>query len=1086
VGRHRNVEVLTYSEVVGVTGTVGNFKVSIQELPRFVDAKKCTGCGLCAEYCPVDAIDGFNEGLSERAAVYIDYPQAVPLVFAIDRERCVGCGLCERMCLAGAIKYADGIRIRELNVGAIILAPGVDAFNARLKGELGYERYANVVSSLEFERILSASGPFRGRVQRPSDGTVPVKVAFLQCVGSRDETCGNRYCSSVCCMYATKEAVIAKEHENLVEPTIFFMDMRAYGKDFDRYIERAHEEYGVKFVRCRVSSVQELPESQDLSVHYETEEGELVREVFNLVILSVGVQPSARLRVLAQRVGVEIDEYGFCVTDAFTPVETSKPGVFVCGTFSSPKDIPETVTQASAAASQVGTLLSPVRGSLVKEKEYPQELDVKGQLPRIGVFVCHCGINIGGVVDVPSVVDYVRTLPNVVYVCDNLYTCSSDTQEIIKENIKKHELNRVIVASCTPRTHEPLFRETISEVGLNPYLFEMANIRDQDSWVHMHNPKAATEKAKDLVRMVVAKVRTFEPLERIHINVLPSGLVLGGGVSGMNAALTLAEQGFEVYLVEKKQKLGGILRERYYMLDGKDPQKYLKNLIKKVTQNDLIHIFLNAEINNISGYVGNFVTSITYDKQKKNLEHGIIIVATGGTEYKPNSYLYGKDERVITQSELEKCLSTHKFGNPDSVVMIQCVGSRDAEHPYCSRICCSQALKNALKIKEQNPKTEVFILYRDIRTYGLMEDYYIKARENGVIFIRYDEEKKPKVNNTLSKNGINRLNVTVIDPILQEKISLSPDLIILSVGILPSSDYKTLSQMLKVPINEDGFFSEAHVKLRPVDFATEGIFLCGLAHSPKSISESITQAYAAASRAIILMSKKQILAEAITAHVTEEECIGCGLCISICPYGAAEFVRTQDDKWVSKINEILCKGCGVCAVICPKMAIEMYHFKRDQILTQIRSSFIIPKEGEFEPKIIVFTCNWCSYAGADLAGVSRIQYPPNVRLIRLMCSGRVDPLFIFEALSSGADGVLITGCHPGECHYVSGNLWAEERYEAIKSLIKEIGLEPERLRLSWISASEGAKFAQVIKDMVIDMKKLGPNPLTKSLIVKEV
>jgi heterodisulfide reductase subunit A len=1085
-GRHRNVEVLTYSEVEGVSGDAGNFLVSIRELPRYVDAEKCTGCGMCAEYCPVVAIDGFNEGLSGRAAVYIDYPQAVPLVFMIDREKCVGCGLCENICLAGAIKYNDQERLTELNVGAIILAPGVKEFDARLKSEFGYGRYFNVVSSVEFERILSASGPFRGRLQRPSDGVVPVKVAFLQCVGSRDESCGNGYCSSVCCMYAAKEAVIAKEHENQVEPTIFYMDMRAYGKDFDRYIERAREEYGVRFVRCRVASIQEDPVSRDLVIRYEMEGGELVSEEFNLVVLSVGVQPSDRVMELAERVGVELDRYGFCVTGEFSPLETSRPGVFVCGMFSSPKDIPETVTQASAAAAQVGTLLSLVRGSLVKEKEYPQELDVRGQPPRIGVFVCHCGINIGGVVDVPSVVEYLRTLPNIVYVCDNLYTCSSDTQELIKESIKKHRLNRVIVASCTPRTHEPLFRETISEVGLNPYLFEMANIRDQDSWVHRHNPEAATEKAKDLVRMAVAKVRTFEPLERVLLNILPRGLVIGGGLSGMTTALAMAEQGFEVYLVEKERELGGFLQNIYYTLEGRDPVKYLQSLIKKVTQNDLIHIFLEAELNDISGYVGNFATTITQGKKKRTFEHGVIIVATGGEAYKPNDYLYGKDDRVITQSELEKCLSTYQFENSDTVVMIQCVGSRDDQHPYCSRVCCSEALKNALKIKERSSKTEVFILYRDVRTYGLMESYYTKAREKGVIFIRYDKDEKPKVTIQTSKDGRTQLFVTLLDPILGEEILIAPDLVVLSVGIIPPKDTKALSQMLKVPINRDGFFSEAHVKLRPVDFATEGIFLCGLAHSPKSINESIAQAYAAASRAIIPMAKGQIQSEAITAHVDEEACIGCGLCISMCPYNAAEFVRTHDDKWVSKINEILCKGCGACAVICPKMAIEMYHFKRDQIVAQIRSSFIIPTEGEFEPKIIIFTCNWCSYAGADLAGVNRIQYPASVRIIRLMCSGRVDPLFIFEALSSGADGVLITGCHPGECHYISGNLWAEARYESIKLWIKEIGIEPERLRLSWISASEGGKFAQVIKEMVMDIKKLGPNPLTSSIIVKEV
>jgi len=1090
--RHPNITLLTCSEVKEVKGVAGNFKVKIISYPRYIITERCTGCAQCIIKCPVSKIPNeFDEGIGPRKAIYFPFPQAVPRIATIDAQRCLFftkkvCRICEKFCSNKAIDFNQQPVEVELNIGAIILAFGTKIFNAKLKSEYGYGRYTNVVTSIEFERILSASGPFKGRVQRPSDGKIPVKVAFIQCVGSRDASCGNDYCSSVCCMYATKEAVVAKEHITQIEPTIFYIDIRAYGKDFDKFIDRAKNEYGVKFVRSRVSAVEEIPESHNLKVKYEMEDGTLYQEEFDLVVLSVGVEPSDKTKKLADNLGIMLNEYSFCSTQPFKPLQTSTPGIFVCGMFASPKDIPETVMQASATVAHVGTLLSPVRGSLVKEKEYPKEVDVKGQSPRIGVFVCHCGINIGGIVDVPSVVEYTKSLTNVVYVCDNLYTCSSDTQELIKESIKQHTLNRIIVASCTPRTHEPLFQETMREVGLNPYLLEMANIRDQDSWVHMHEPEAATEKAKDLVRMAVAKAGTFEPIERILLNVIPRCLVIGGGLSGMTAALAIAEQGFEVYLVEKERELGGLLRNIHYTLEGKDPQRYLTGLIEKVSENNLIHLFLEAKINEVSGYVGNFTTSITHGVEKKYLDHGTVIVASGGEGYKPNKYLYGEDERIITQFELEKRLSTHQFGNPDSVVMIQCIGSRDDDHPYCSRVCCSEAIKNALEIKERNPKTEVYILYRDIRTYGLIERYYVKARDKGVIFIRYNEEEPPTVNTIVSKDGIDHLNITVFDPILCEEISITPDLVILSVGIVSSKDNKMLSQMLKVPINRDGFFSEAHVKLRPVDFATEGVFLCGLAHSPKSIDESIAQAYAAASRAIIPMAKGQILSEAFTAHVHEEACIGCGLCVSVCPYNAAEFVRTQDDKWVSKINEILCKGCGACAVICPKMAIEMYHFKRDQILTQIRSSFIIPKEGEFEPKIIVFTCNWCSYAGADLAGVSRIQYPPNVRLIRLMCSGRVDPLFIFEALSSGVDGVLITGCHPGECHYVSGNLWAEARYEAIKLLVKDIGIEPERLRLSWISASEGAKFAQVIKDMVIDMKKIRPNPLAKSLIVKEV
>ncbi|MEM3577009.1 MAG: CoB--CoM heterodisulfide reductase iron-sulfur subunit A family protein [Candidatus Bathyarchaeia archaeon] len=934
-GRHPNITILTNTEILGVEGEAGNFEVKLRKRARYIIEDKCNGCGLCAQKCPIEAIDIYNEGLSNRSAIYVDYPQAVPLKYKIDREKCIGCGTCYEICKAKAVAYDQQDSEAVLKVGAIILAPGFETFDARLKSEYGYGRYANVVTSIEFERILSASGPYGGVVLRPSDGEIPKKIAFIQCVGSRDAQLGNNYCSAACCMYGMKEAVIAKEHTpTKLDATIFFMDLRAYGKEFDAYYNRAKEEWGIRFVRSRVAGVSEDPLTGNLIVHYVENETPKTEE-FDMVVLSIGMQPPKSVEKLAEALGIELNKYKFCKTNTFTPLETSRSGVFVCGAFSAPKDIPESVAQASGAAAKAMSIIANERGKLVTVKEYPQERDISQEEPRIGVFVCHCGINIGGVVNVPEVVEYAKKLPNVVYAEANLYTCSQDTQKLIREKIQQYKLNRVVVASCTPRTHEPLFRETVQEAGLNPYLFEMANIRDQCSWVHMHEPKAATEKAKDLVRSVVAKARLLQPLKKPQITVTPVGLVIGGGVSGMTAALELAKQGFEVHLVEREKELGGHLRHIHYLLEGdEDPQEKLKALVNEVMANSKIHVHLNSEVVNIEGFVGNFKTKIKrHNGGEVEVENGIIIVATGATEYKPREYLYGTDPRVLTQRELEEKLAKGNF-KAKTVVMVQCVGARNEERPNCARICCGQAIKNALKIKELSPQTEVYVLYKDVRAYGFKEDYYREAATKGVLFINYEDERKPQVVNEGAK-----LKVRFWEPVLKEEIEIEPDLVVLSAATIPNPDNKRVAEMLKVPLTKDGFFLEAHMKLRPVDFATEGVFLCGMAHSPKYIDESIAQACAAAARAATILSKSTLEMEGIVANVNEDLCSGCRICEYLCPYGAIE-MKEKDGKLTAHVIEALCKGCGACGTACPTKAIIMGHFTTEEILAQVRAALV--------------------------------------------------------------------------------------------------------------------------------------------------
>ena len=925
-GRHPNIQLITHSELKEVKGEVGHFEVTILKRPRFVNLEKCNGCGVCAQNCPTEVPNEFDVNMGIRKAIYIPFPQAVPLKYTIDEEHCIKCRLCERVCPAKAVDFNQQPETVKVNVGAIILAPGFEEFDPRLKKEYGYGRYLNVVSSIEFERILNASGPFGGKIMRPFDGKIPRKIAFIQCVGSRDAQLGNNYCSAACCMYTIKEAVIAQEHSSTpLNCTVFYMDMRAYGKEFDAYYDRAKEEWGVKFIRSRVASATENPLTGNIFVRY-VEAEEPKTEEFDMVVLSVGMQPPKNVEKLAEILGVKLNKYRFCQTNAFSPLETSKPGVLVCGAFAAPKDIPESVAQASGAASKVMGIIATERGKLVTVKEFPPERDVSQEEPRIGVFVCHCGINIGAIVNVPEVVEYAKKLPNVVYSEENLYTCSQDTQKLIIEKIQQHNLNRVVVASCTPRTHEPLFRETVQEAGLNPYLFEMANIRDQCSWVHMHEPEKATEKAKDLVQSMVAKARLLRPLKKPLINVTPVGLVIGGGVAGMASALELAKQGFEVHLVEKEKELGGHLRTLHYLLEKEDdPKEKLNSLIKAVMENDKIHVYLGAEVEEVNGFVGNFKARISQQGgDEKEVEHGIVIVATGAVEYEPTEYLYGKDPRIVTQHELEEEIAKGEF-KAKNVVMIQCVGARTKERPNCARICCGQAMKNALKIKEVSPETEVYVLYKDVRTYGFKEDYYREAATNGVIFVSYDDEREPQV---VNDNG--QLKVTFWEPVIKKEIAINADVVVLSAATIANPDNKRIAKMLKVPLTKDGFFLEAHMKLRPLDFATDGVFLCGLAHWPKFIDESISQACGAAARAATILSKKTLEAEGTVSYIDERLCVGCGLCISLCPYNAIE----KDERGIARVREVLCKGCGTCGASCPTRAITMRHFTDEQIIAQ--------------------------------------------------------------------------------------------------------------------------------------------------------
>ncbi|MBW1989125.1 MAG: CoB--CoM heterodisulfide reductase iron-sulfur subunit A family protein, partial [Deltaproteobacteria bacterium] len=907
---------------------------------RYVDLDKCIGCGMCAEKCPKKVPDAYEMGLSKRKAIYVKYAQAVPLKYAIDPEQCIyltkgKCGNCAKVCPAGAVNYEDKETRKTLNVGAVILAQGSEGFDPVIHDNLGYGKLKNVVTSLEFERLLSASGPTQGHLVRLSDKKEPKKIAWLQCVGSRDmNKCDHSYCSSVCCMYAIKEATIAKEHagEDL-DCAVFYMDIRTHGKDFERYYNKAREKDGVRFIRCKVHTVTEAPKTGELSIRYVTDEGGLAVENFDMVVLSIGLQVKKDVMELAEKLGVELTPGHFVKSKSLAPVATSVEGIYTCGVLAGPKDIPQSVVDASATAAAAGEVLAEARGTQAKVKQIVPERPIKGEPNRIGVFVCKCGINIAGVVDVPAVVEYAKGLPGVVYVQENLYSCSQDNQEAMKKVIQEQGLNKVVVAACTPKTHEPLFQDTLVDAGLNRYLFEMTNIRNQDSWVHKDVPELATEKAKDLVRMAVNKVALQEPLAEAELPINQTALVIGGGIAGLSAALSLSAQGYETHVVDRNEQLGGQALSLHKTAKGELVSDLLAELVSRAEKDENIHVHVNTTVSAVEGFVGNFKTTLTENGNPVELEHGVAIVATGGSESKPEEYLYGSDPRVVTAQELDRKFieDDPSLSKVESAVFIQCVGSREPHRPYCSRVCCTHSVESALELKRRNPEASVFILYRDLRTYGERELLYKEARQAGVIFVRFTVDDKPKV----EVSG-GELTVTVKDHILGRTIQIPADLVTLAAAIVPNKDEK-LAQMFKVPLNEDGFFVERHAKLGPSEFATDGVFLCGLAHYPKPVDEAAAQGQAAAARAVTLLAKKTIHTSGVVARTDPAMCSSCGICVSVCPYSAPSFIAEGPNAGKAEINPVLCKGCGLCVASCRSGAIHLLGFDNDQIFAMINA-----------------------------------------------------------------------------------------------------------------------------------------------------
>ena len=1051
---HDNIEVLTLAEVTDLAGDAGNFTADVYQAPRFV-GDECTRCDDCVQACPEYTENEFDEGMGSRTAIFTPFEQAEPGPYVIDMDTCLNdppndmpCDRCQRACKPDCIDFEMTPTEYEVDVSSVVVATGFDVLNPEVIDEYGYGEHPDILTSMEYERLLDAAGPTEGEIVRPSDGEHPDDVLFVLCVGSRDQRhC--EYCSRVCCMYSNKQAIQTVDH-GIDDVSALYMDMRAYGKGFDEFYDRAREQAGVEYMRGRPADVDADGESPVVR-YEETDAGEIREEAYDMVVLAPALIPSDGTAELAARLGVDVDDDGFFATTEAggDMTQTTREGVYAAGAATGPKDIPDSVAEAAGAASRALEHVS------MEERSWPEPVDVDpidatGQ-ERIGVFVCHCGSNIAGTIDVEEVADWAADLPNVEYTEDLLFACAGNTQQHITEMVTEHELNRVIIASCSPKTHGPTFERVVAEAGLNKYLMEMANLRNHNSWVHDDNVRA-TEKAKDMVRMAVEKAAFLTPLEEIEQPVEQRAVVVGGGIAGMSSAITLADQGHEVDLIERESELGGQLR----FLDelhpgGRDAEALLDRRRRRLDAVG-VDVHTETEIDGISGHIGNFAVNLD---DGDTIDAGAVVLATGAEQYEPDELGYESAPEVITNRELEQRLAEDGV-DADRVTFVGCVGSRTDDLIFargCSRYCCSSIIGQANRLAEDGATVDV--VNKDVRTFSREgEEAYRAAQENGVRFFRYDQDTS--VSEALDYDPESG-ELSFHDRMIAREVVLEPDLIVLAAGLRSNgADVEDdVASQLTVTRDEEGFLLESHPKLGPVEASVGGVFMAGTAQGPKDVRDSVDQALGAAAKASALLSRDEITQEPLAARIDTDTCIGCTRCAQVCPYNAIAGEQQEPHS----VIEAACMGCGTCASACPTDAITMPGFTDEQIEAQISAAL----KNDPESKVLTFACNWCSYAGADQAGIEKREYPDSIRIVRTMCSGRIDETFIDHAFEEGAGAVLVTGCHIGDCHYIDANTYTKERFQRWKNSLDDA--DEDRLQLEWISAAEGQRFAAKATEM---------------------
>ncbi|MFB6267952.1 MAG: RnfABCDGE type electron transport complex subunit B, partial [Halodesulfurarchaeum sp.] len=999
----------------------------------------------CVEACPEYTDNEFDEGMASRTAIYTPFEQAEPGPYVLDTGTCLNdppnnmpCDRCVRACKPDCIDFTMRPTDYDVNVDAVIAATGFDLLNPQVVEEYGYGEHPDILTSLEYERLLDAAGPTEGHIVRPSNGEEPEDIAFVLCVGSRDQRHAE-YCSRVCCMYSTKQAIQTMDH-GVEDVTTLYMDIRAYGKNFDDFYDRARDE-GAVYYRSRPAEIR--AEGDRPTVRYEdAQTGELTEEDFDMVVLAPAMIPSEGTEELAEALGVGVDDDGFLEATEVDGdmIKTTREGVYAAGSATGPKDIPDSVAEASGAASKAM--------EHVEERTWPEPIEAEPIDPtgeeRIGVFVCDCGSNIAGTVDVPDVVDWCADLPNVEHSEELQFACAGTGTERITEVVDEKELNRVVVGSCSPKTHLPTFKRAVQEAGLNEYLLEMANLRNHDSWVH-DDTVAATEKAKDLMKMGVDKARFLTPLEEIEQPIEQRALVVGGGIAGMSAAISLANQGHETHLVEREDELGGMLRELDELHPAEmDAADLLERRIAELEETG-VEVHTGTEVENVSGYIGNFNVGLD---SGESLDVGAIVLATGAEL--ADAQPFDEDGAdVITNLELEQRFQNGGL-DADTVTLVGCVGSRDGERG-CSRYCCQSMIGQANRLATGD--TTVNVLSKDVRTFTRdAEEAYRDAAENGVRFFRYDQDTTPEEAIDLDDGEL-----VFHDEYSDETLALPTDVVVLAQGLRATgADAENdIAQQLKVSRDEEDFLLERHPKLGPAEASVGGVFMAGSAQYPKDVRDATDQALGAAAKAGALLSKDTVTQEPLAAIIDPETCIGCTRCAQVCPYNAIQ----GEQQEVHEVIEAACMGCGTCAPECPTDSITMPGFTDEQIKAQIDAAL----EEDPEEKVVTFACNWCSYAGADQAGIEKRQYPPSSRIIRTMCSGRVDEEFVEYAFEQGAGGVLMSGCHIGDCHYIDANEYTKERYERLKAKKeRDEDFDADRLQLEWVSAAEGQKFADAV------------------------